>query len=150
MSRIVSFRGKLADDQIERISLGTIRGETGYQITKFELFPNDPAGNNQQSLVQIWKEVVGSAPFQLVDFSENRLLGAGYQENDNSGATPLVIATVIFDNEIFNQDIFVTAYVEGSDVTDFINYYIELEQIDLQLDEATVATLKDIRNTGSQ
>ena len=33
---------------------------------------------------------------------------------------------------------------DSSDIT--INYYIELEQVKLALDENTVATLKDIRN----
>ena len=52
---------------------------------------------------------------------------------------------VIFDNEKFNQDIFVTNVdVVGNSAP--INYYIELEQIKLSLDENTVATLKDIRN----
>ena len=42
---------------------------------------------------------------------------------------------------IFNQDIYVTNYGSGA-----MNYYIELEQIKLDLNENTVATLKDIRN----
>jgi hypothetical protein len=54
--------------------------------------------------------------------------------------------SVIFDNEIFNQDIYITqSDVEGATASS-CNYYIELEQMDLALDEATVATLKDIRN----
>jgi len=56
-----------------------------------------------------------------------------------------LIKIFIFDNEIFNQDIFVT-YTTGQGGQK-INYYLELEQIRLNVDEATVATLKDIRNT---
>jgi len=41
----------------------------------------------------------------------------------------------------FNQDVYVTAATDES-----INYYIEMEQVKLALDENTVATLKDIRN----
>ena len=51
-------------------------------------------------------------------------------------------------NEIFNQDIYIT-HVD-SDASAPINYYIELEQIKLDLNENTVATLKDIRNIASQ
>jgi len=50
---------------------------------------------------------------------------------------------VVFDQEIFNQDIYVTQQcLQSGDV----NYYIELEQVKLNVDESTVATLKDIRN----
>ena len=45
----------------------------------------------------------------------------------------------------FNQDIFVTCDT-GSTSGESCNYYIELEQIKLDLNENTVATLKDIRN----
>ena len=51
---------------------------------------------------------------------------------------------IIFDKEIFNQDIYITSKtITGSDEA---NYYIELEQVKLDLNENTVATLKDIRN----
>jgi hypothetical protein len=43
----------------------------------------------------------------------------------------------------FNQDIFITL---GSQSGASCNYYIELEQVKLDLNENTVATLKDIRN----
>ena len=56
--------------------------------------------------------------------------------------------TIVFDNTTFNQDIFVT--LKGHDHTTDVNYYIELEQVKLSLDENTVATLKDIRNIASQ
>jgi len=49
----------------------------------------------------------------------------------------------VFDNEIFNQDIYITHQDLQNQP---INYYIELEQMDLALDEAIVATLKNIRN----
>ena len=45
----------------------------------------------------------------------------------------------------FNQDIYITCKSSGN-----MNYYMELEQIKLDLNENTVATLKDIRNIKSQ
>ena len=73
------------------------------------------------------------------------MLGAGYTNNDTAGDdNPPVVNAVIFDQEIFNQDIFVTHKIRNG--TGSVNYYIELEQISLTLDENTVATLKDIRN----
>jgi len=56
-----------------------------------------------------------------------------------------VCDTIIFDSEIFNQDIYVT-YADSQGSTGEMNYYIELEQVNLDLNENTVATLKDIRN----
>jgi len=55
--------------------------------------------------------------------------------------------TTIFDGEIFNQDIYITSV--DTDSTAAMNYYIELEQFVLNPDEATVATLKDIRNAAT-
>ena len=49
---------------------------------------------------------------------------------------------------IFNQDIYVTH--KDVAVGQTVNYYIELEQIKLDLNENTVATLKDIRNIEAQ
>ena len=49
---------------------------------------------------------------------------------------------------IFNQDIYLT-HLE-SQGSSAVNYYLELEQIKLDLNENTVATLKDIRNIKSQ
>jgi len=50
---------------------------------------------------------------------------------------------MIFDQEIFNQDIYIgTKDTQGN----AMNYYIELEQVKLDLSQSTVATLKDIRN----
>ena len=45
----------------------------------------------------------------------------------------------------FNQDIYITHTNLHADAGP-VNYYIELEQIKLDLNENTVATLKDIRN----
>ena len=44
----------------------------------------------------------------------------------------------------FNQDIYVT--VSSLVGNPYVIYYLELEQVKLDLSENTVATLKDIRN----
>ena len=51
--------------------------------------------------------------------------------------------SVIFDNEIFNQDIFITHSEPSSNSTG--NYYIELEVIPLDDAGAEYTTLKDMR-----
>jgi len=57
----------------------------------------------------------------------------------------IILMTIIFDKEIFNQDIYIT-HTEAAGSALACNYYIELEQVKLDLSENTVATLKDIRN----
>jgi len=145
---IKSFRGKIADNGVETISLHTNNGSVGYRIVKFELMAIDPMNNNQESVVKIFSIPQTTAPTATIDFSDNTLLAAGFVESDNSGATPTFNeAAIIFDNMVFNQDIFVTHIEQGSDA---VNYYIELEQVKLDLNENTVATLKDIRNIKSR
>ena len=152
MSRIISFRGLIADGGQEQIPLQTIQGLIGYKIVKFEVMPHKPTtGGPEESVVQIWK-VEQSAPSTTtveIDFTDNRLLAAAYWIGSDN---PIYSKSthVIFDGEKFNQDIYITHTNTDGDPDNAINYYIELEQMKLDLNEQTVATLKDIRNTGTQ
>ena len=143
MSRIVSFRGKLADEGIDTIPLQTNNGLTGYKIVKFETMVANPGPTSQQSIVKIFTIPQTATPTSTIDFSDNTLLGASMLQ-ETSTTDRIDSQNIIFDNMIFNQDIYITHkdYNAGEE----INYHIELEQMDLNPDEATVATLKDIRN----
>ena len=141
---IKSFRGLIADSTIDTISLHTNTGSSGYRIKKFEVIPNTPGAVSQESVCKIYKIPQTGIPDGVIDFNDNTLLGAAYYQ-DSTSAGDNQATTVIFDNEIFNQDIFVT-YKEGTGTEASLNYYIELEMIKLDLNENTVATLKDIRN----
>lgn len=143
MSRIISFRGLIADGSIDMIPLQTNDGLTGYVITKFEIMDNLPGQQDVNHVIQIFKteQTVASA---TVDFSDNRLLGAA-MERESVGAEDMAVSkSVIFDSEKFNQNIYITHVETTSNKS--ANYYIELEQRKLDLSEQTVATLKDIRN----
>jgi hypothetical protein len=141
MSRIISFRGLLPDGEQESIPLATIRGLIGYKIVKFDIMP-ESVNNAQISTVQIFSIRQGT-PTTAIDFSDQTLLGVAVHQNNSSTAYPWS-GGIFFDNIIFNQDIYITHQETGA--TDPINWYIELAQMPLALDEATVATLKDIRN----
>ena len=137
---IKTFRGLLADGGTDRIALHHNDGKTGYKVVKFELMPNNPGGTIDSN-VKIYK-VPGKGASSLIDFSDNTLLGVAFYYN----GTYETDHKVVFDNEIVNQDIYVVHHEQlGSEP---MNYYIELEEMPLALDEATVATLKDIRNSG--
>ena len=75
------------------------------------------------------------------------MLAAGYLEG-NASNQYTDGSNVIFDSEVFNQDITLTSIDNDGD-TEEVNYYMELEQVKLDLSENTVATLKDIRNITS-
>jgi hypothetical protein len=146
MSRIVSFRGLLADGGQDRIFLGTIRGQTGYKIVNFQIMSEEPYDKGSgEHICQVWSvEQTAASIDGTVDFSKPTLLGSAIINNSTAGYSQASVPVIVFDNIIFNQDIFVTHH-DGQDAL-ACNYHIELEQMDLALDEATVATLKNIRN----
>lgn len=145
---VKSFRGKIADGGIDTISLHTNDGSIGYKIIKLEVMSTDygqAGGDSHTSLLKIYKIQQDTAD-EFLDFSDNTILGAGVFERHTSTGTSY--DSVFFDNEIFNQDIYITH--KDTQTGQSLNYYIELEQIKLDLNENTVATLKDIRNIQSQ
>jgi len=143
---IKTFRGQIASGAQDTIVLHTNDGSIGYRIVKFILMPNAPMNADGEHVVKIYKisQTVASIS-ATVDFSDNTLLGAGQIANATSGYYNTGYDQVFFDNEIFNQDIYIT-HLDGQGNNDPVNYYIELEQVKLDLSENTVATLKDIRN----
>ena len=139
---IKSFRGKLANNIIDTIMLHTNDGKTGYRIKKFDLFPATP-DSAYESVVQVFSTEQTTASI-TVDFANQELLGAAWYAFQGSGSSDATgYMKQVFDNVVFNQDIYIT-HKDGQG--GIINYYIELEQISLDLNEQTVATLKDLRN----
>ena len=142
---IKSFRGLMADGAIDTISLHTNDGSIGYRIVKFEIMSQEPYGGaNAEHIVKIYKIPQTGATTADVDFSDQTLLATARTNNATTGYTYATVPSVIFDKEIFNQDIYITHFDNAS--AQKCNYYIELEQVKLDLSQNTVATLKDIRN----
>jgi hypothetical protein len=148
MSRILSFRGRVADEGKETISLHTNNGKTGYQIRKLQIIPDDPTDDTQTSAVFKIYSVTQATVTDTIDFSDPTLLACAFYTANigTSGATNPGEIVTIFDNAIINQDIVLTNSINNTQGRE-MNYYIELEQMDLAIDEATVATLKNIRNS---
>jgi len=141
---IKTFRGLIADDGIETIPLHTNDGSTGYRIVKLLVMPNN-LNQYQESCLKIFKVPQDTATFTF-DFSDNTLVAAAYYTAHISADANPEDMNVIFDNEIFNQDLYITQ--KNNEAGIGINWYLELELIKLDLSENTVATLKDIRNKG--
>ncbi len=145
---IKSFRGMIADGGIDTITLHTNTGSTGYRIKKFQVMTADIPGSIESSnLIALFK-YEQDAVAEQVSFDDPTLLAAiDYRQHDNE-AYGIVANQIVFDNEIFNQDIYITHIETLSNKP--CNYYMELEQVKLDLNENTVATLKDIRNIAGQ
>ena len=142
--KVKSFKGRLADGGQERIRLSTNDGKTGYKVRKFKTMSVSPGIEQHESITQIFAEKVATVPTAsaTVDFTNPLLLAANVYISGNASAE-VYNQQVIFDNVKVNQDIYIT-HTEN-DGTSAINYYVELEQVKLDLNEATVATLKDMR-----
>ena len=143
---IKTFRGLLVQDAIDTVVLHTNTGSTGYRIVKFQLMPHlFGAGSGElESIVKIYK-VPQTAADEYIDFSDNTLVAAAIINADSSADSYPTVLTTVFDKEIFNQDIYVTHKNQHGDAA-AVSYYFELEQVKLDLNQNTVATLKDIRN----
>ena len=152
MSRIISYKSQMSDNagagSTERISLGTIKGLIGYKIVKFDTIKSNPGlGSDLECLMKIYS-VQQSTIDGNVELSDQTLLAVNYNKMGNV-VTDNDDRTIIIDNVKVNQDIFIT-YTDVSGNQNACNYYIELEQMKLDLNEQTVATLKDIRNVGAE
>ena len=142
---IKTFRGLLADGGEDRIRLQTIKGKVGYRIVKFEIMPEDPhytlVVNHVVKLFKTSPPSITSA----VNFTDSDLLGVATYTVDAAVRDMPGNGIIIFDQEIFNQDIFIThKELHNSRAS---NYYLELEVIPLDDAGAEYTTLKDMRQT---
>ena len=136
----------MSSGAIDTVTLHTNTGSTGYRIVKFKIFVNNPGVGRQESVIKIYK-IPQTTADSVVDFSDQTLLAVAQVANNNVTTSGNIVSqyNIVFDNEIFNQDIYIT-HTDVDPSASLCNYYIELEQMPLDLNENTVATLKDIRN----
>ena len=133
----------------DTIVLHTNNGSIGYNIKKLQIISSAPGTGNHEYVCKVFSVDPNVSPASpataTVDFADNTLLGVAYYTDNSSSAGNPPGDIIIFDNMTFNQDIYVTIQDATGNAID-CNYYIEMEQIKLSLDENTVATLKDIKN----
>ena len=138
---VKTYRGLLADGGQDRIRLSTIKGKVGYRIAKFQIISETPSTAAPESIVKIFRKEQSSAT-ALINFTDSDLLGAAYYSGADVPSQPQDII-IVFDKEIFNQDIFITHLDNDASVN--MNYYLELEVIPLDDAGAEYTTLKDMR-----
>ena len=138
---IKTFRGQLSDNDQERIRLSTKKGKIGYRIHKFQLMFVD-VGTSVKSVVKIFK-VLQTSITATIDFSDHNMLACGILSGKADQTQYPEDMLTIFDQEVFNQDIYIThADVAGAHL---VNYYLEIETMTLSDNAAAVSTLRDIR-----
>ena len=142
MSRTISYKGQIAMGEQDRIKLKTITGKTGYMIKKFQILSQQPGQSNVEFVAKITKKDQTGSITNTVDFTDGNLLAVAYYQDEGNAARQN--ETIIFDNEKFNQDIFVNI-TDGAGATTACNYYIELETMALSDLEATYLTLQNIK-----
>ena len=136
---VKTFRGVILHGGQNRIRLQTIKGKVGYRIVKFQVIQLEPGQVNVELTMKIYRHQQTTIN-NTVNFSDSDLLAVNYYQSEK----PRV--EIIFDNEIFNQDIYLTLDdISGED--DAGNYYLELEVIPLDDSGAEYTTLKDMRST---
>ena len=140
---IKTFRGQIKDLAAQRIKLSTNQGLIGYRIVKLQVMSLQPGQVDGEHVVQVYTTPhTDTSKYDNINFDDPTLVGACFYKTSDIN-TNTDTQFVIFDNMKFNQDIYIThADVKGSLA---VNYHLELEQIKLDLNEATVATLKDMR-----
>ena len=140
---VKTFRGLLADGGQDQIRLQTIKGKVGYRIVKLAAIGKDPGTGIMEHVIKIYK-TQQTAVNNTVDFTDSDLLGVIYiQEEEQSHYSGSSV--IIFDSEIFNQDIYITHEDTHGNLA--CNYYLELEVIPLDDAGAEYTTLKDMRQS---
>jgi hypothetical protein len=142
---VKTFRGILEDGGQDRIRLSTMKGKVGYQVRKFQVMSNEPFAKSGEHVGKIYKTFQSTID-ALVDFSDTDLLGTALWRASASETYPLSV-DVIFDNQIINQDIYITHSDINTDDT-LLSYYIELETIALDDKGAEYTTIRDLRTRG--
>ena len=146
MSKIKTFKGQIPMGQQEKLHLSTNDGLTGYKINKFELISNTPGVGTSEFVAKIFTVDQTGSIGPTVDFNDTDLLAVAHLENVNTAsALHSNNLQVIFDRETINQDIFITID-DAAGNTVPCNYYLELEQFKMNLNESTYNTLKNIRS----
>ena len=140
---IKTFKGKLAMGVEEKINLSTNNGLTGYRIKNLQVITSDPTDTTYGLVCQVFLTSQTGSIGPAIDFNNSDLLGVAYSDAYNDFQNGEII---IFDKETFNQDIFINI-TDSSGGTTPANFYIELEQFKLDLNESTYHTVKNIRSS---
>ena len=138
---IKTYRGILDDGGQDKIRLSTKKGKVGYKIVKFQIIRHAQTASIDH-VVKIFKVEQSSVPSgsATIDLADGNMLGVVALSGTAFGE---INTTIIFEQEIFNQDVYITH--TDNDGSDACNYYLELETVSLSDNATLVSTLRDVR-----
>ena len=141
----ITYRGQLPVGEEAELKLSTNNGLTGYKIKKFQIISSAPGTGNHEYVgkVRLTKDPNIDA---TVNFNDPSLIAVNYLTDNSSSAGNPPGDIIIFDSEVFNQDVFINI-TDATGNTIPCNYYLELEKMKLDLNASTISTLKNIRQT---
>ena len=136
-----TFRGLIADGATTKLRLSTNDGLTGYEMKKLQIIHDEPGEQHAEHTVKVFT-VEPSAANNTINFDDPTLIAVAYLAENPDNAYP-ASQVIVLDHVTVNQDLYVTH--EDTVGSRACNFYIELEKRKLDLNEATVATVKDMR-----
>lgn len=142
----ITYRGQLPIGQEAELKLSTNNGLTGYKIKQFKIISSTPGTANVELVakLRLTKDLnIGAT----VNFNDPSLIAVNYSRDGTTNERPFT-ENIIFEKEVFNQDIFINITDAGG-ATVPANYYLELEKMKLDLNASTVSTLKNIRQSAA-
>jgi hypothetical protein len=141
-----TFRGELETGTLNTIRITHRDGKTGYKIRTFEVMPTTGENALVEGIIQIFTIKQPASP-TTINFGNPTLIAAATYGDDSNNSYRFA-KSIIFDQVTFNQDIYIYYYnsAGGSIV---MNYFVELEQIRLDDEEATAVILKNFRNSNT-
>ena len=141
MSKMKTFRGKLEDHTQHRIHLSGGNPDFGYRIVKFQVIGKNE-DTDYETAVQIFKSDPGGfgTATANIDFDNDSLIAACLYNDSTSGGVEAA-QIVVFDDEVVNQDLFIT--MDGAQTSGAtINYHIVMEEVKMSDSEAAVVNYK--------
>ena len=85
MSKKLSYKGTLAPGTQEKIRLKTLKGKTGYKITKFQLISTLPGTTNIEYVGKITK-ITENSIIGDVQLTDSNIMAVCYYVDNNSSA----------------------------------------------------------------
>jgi len=141
---IKTFRGLLGDLDVDRIRLSTKKGKIGYRIIKFMVIAEKPGQDNYEATITVNK--VDFTPQNKIHLTDGNVLAVAFFAGNAAAFNYGPFNNpIIFEQEIFNQDIFIGYNDLLTDTVKGMNYYLEIETMSLTDNAAVVSTLRDIR-----
>lgn len=137
-----TLRGRLQEGTIKRLVVDDGRLTHGMRITKFVVATDNNVTTSDAMGVL---GLQGRFP-TFWDWSDNNQIA--WASTGASGLSSVNSPFILVDrNHIIIRDLFLTVQVGGTGGSDFVNYYIEMEAVDLSINESILQLVKE-RNQG--